>query len=342
MAYDRYDTRHGPRDDHQRWFEDRHRGRRGERGFFERAADEIGSWFGGPDDDDHFRDEHYRPERGFRERGHGRGDDRERGGPERGYEQGQRGWRERGREWLSQARDDGREWFGGRDRGRNRDEEHGWFRTDSYRPDRDPYLNRPSRDQREGGYRPVTGDYGRSGGGRPETEWDRDDYRRTSFAGSSERSQHHDPHYQEWRERRMQELDRDYHDYHRERQSRFEDDFSNWRKQRQSKRQLLGEVREHMEVVGSDGEHVGTVDKVAGDRLILAKSDPASGGAHHSLNCTEVERIDDNRVLLSVSAEEARRRWRDEDRSRALFERPEQGEAGPRMLNRSFSGTYRD
>jgi hypothetical protein len=140
----------------------------------------------------------------------------------------------------------------------------------------------------------------------------------------------------------MSEIDQDYHDYHRERQSRFEDDFAGWRSKRQEKRGLLGRIREHMDVVGSDGEHIGTVDKVAGDRIVLTKSDPASGGRHHSLTCSAVDRIEDNRVILDSSAKDARTRWRDEDRSRALFERHEQGEDGPGVLNRSFSGTYRD
>ena len=48
-----------------------------------------------------------------------------------------------------------------------------------------------------------------------------------------------------------------------------------------------------------------------------------------------------DRLILDASAEQARRRWRDEDRGRALFEREDQGEAGPHMLDRSFSGTYR-
>jgi hypothetical protein len=46
-------------------------------------------------------------------------------------------------------------------------------------------------------------------------------------------------------------------------------------------------------------------------------------------------------VILDCSAEQARERWRDESRSRALFEREDQGEMGPRTLNRSFEGTYR-
>ena len=53
MAYDRYDTRDAPRDERSRWSDDRYsdrdRSRRDERGFFERAGDEVASWFG--DDD---------------------------------------------------------------------------------------------------------------------------------------------------------------------------------------------------------------------------------------------------------------------------------------------------
>ena len=89
----------------------------------------------------------------------------------------------------------------------------------------------------------------------------------------------HDPHYQEWRQRQIDELDRDYDDYRREHQSNFESDFGNWRQRRQTKRQMLGDIREHMEVVGSDDEHVGTVDRVAGDRIILTKQRSASPAA---------------------------------------------------------------
>ena len=139
----------------------------------------------------------------------------------------------------------------------------------------------------------------------------------------------------------MERLDRDYDDYRRERQSHFEDDFGSWRQRRMSKRQLLRDIREHMEVVGSDDQHVGSVDRVAGDRIILTRSDPQSGGVHHSLSCADVDRIEGDRVILDCSAEKARERWRDEDRERALFEREDQGRAGPGILDRSFSGTYR-
>ena len=139
----------------------------------------------------------------------------------------------------------------------------------------------------------------------------------------------------------MDELDRDYDAYRSENQSRFESDFGSWRQRRQEKRGILGQVREHMEVVGSDDKHVGKVDKVAGDRIVLAKSDPESGGVHHSLSCSDIDRVEGDRVILDCSADQARNRWRDESRSRALFEREDQGEMGPRMLDRSFEGTYR-
>ena len=197
--------------------------------------------------------------------------------------------------------------------------------------------------ERDRDYRPLAGDYGRSDGGVEdrETEWGRDPYRRTSFAGSRARSNHDDPHYEEWRRRQVEGLDRDYDDYRRERQSHFEDDFGNWRQRRMSKRELLRGIREHMEVVGSDEKHVGSVDRIAGDRIILTRSDPQSGGVHHSLSCSDVDRIEGDRVILDCTAEKARERWRDEDRERALFEREDQGRAGPGILDRSFSGTYR-
>jgi hypothetical protein len=61
---------------------------------------------------------------------------------------------------------------------------------------------------------------------------------------------------------------------------------------------MLGTVREHMDVIGNDEQHVGTVDRVAGDRLILTKSDPESGGVHHSLSCADIDRVEDQRVIL--------------------------------------------
>ncbi len=68
------------------------------------------------------------------------------------------------------------------------------------------------------------------------------------------------------------------------------------------------QIREHMEVVGSDNGHVGTVDKVEGDRIKMTKQDDPDGtGAHHHyLSLDAVASVSGNQVLLSVPAEQAK------------------------------------
>lgn len=66
------------------------------------------------------------------------------------------------------------------------------------------------------------------------------------------------------------------------------------------------QIKEHMEVKGSDGGHVGTVDRVEGNRIKLTKSDPASGGVHHYLDLGMVDEIRDDAVCLSKTADEAK------------------------------------
>jgi hypothetical protein len=152
---------------------------------------------------------------------------------------------------------------------------------------------------------------------------------------------HHDPNYSEWRQRQIEQLDRDYHDYRQEHQSKFEQDFGGWREKRQTQRQHLGRVTEHMEVVGSDGERIGTVDKVRDGRIILTKNDPNAGGVHHSIPCSWIESVDE-RVTVNKTAQQAVSQWESEEQNRALFERGDEGSGGPHMLNRSFSNTYSD
>ena len=152
---------------------------------------------------------------------------------------------------------------------------------------------------------------------------------------------HHDPHYSEWRQRQIEQLDNDYHAYRQEHQSKFEQDFGGWREKRQTQRQHMGWASEHMEVIGSDGQHIGTVDKVRGDRIILTKNDENAGGIHHSIPCSWIESVDEQ-VKVNKTAEEAMKAWRDEEQNRALFDRGNEGSDGPHMLNRSSSGTYSD
>lgn len=150
----------------------------------------------------------------------------------------------------------------------------------------------------------------------------------------------HDPDYHSWRRGQIAALDRDYDEYSKENQSRFEREFGAWRERRGEQRRAVGQVKEQMEVTGADGSHVGTVDKVRGERIVLARNDRDAGGLHHSIPCGWIERVDD-KVVLNIDAEEAKTRWRNERRSRALFER-ERDDEGPHMLNRSFAGTYPD
>ncbi|HEY0326500.1 MAG TPA: DUF2171 domain-containing protein, partial [Allosphingosinicella sp.] len=120
-----------------------------------------------------------------------------------------------------------------------------------------------------------------------------------------------------------------------------ESEFGSWRERRGEQRQSMGRVTEHMDVVGSDGQHVGTGDKVSDGRIVLTKSDPSAGGHHHSIPCGWLDSVDD-KVILNKTAEQAMQAWRDEESNRALFERGDSGRGGPHILERSFSGTYRD
>ena len=66
----------------------------------------------------------------------------------------------------------------------------------------------------------------------------------------------------------------------------------------------ISEIKEHMEVIGADGVHVGTVDKVEGDRIKLTKADSGQGshqGHHHFLSTGLVADIEGNKVRLSAT-----------------------------------------
>lgn len=155
----------------------------------------------------------------------------------------------------------------------------------------------------------------------------------------------HDPHYRSWRDRQMEALDRDYDDYRREHQSRFDSDFAGWRGKRQGQRDQLKQVQEHQEVVGSDGQHVGKVDHVRGDRILLAKNDTNAGGHHHSIPSSWITKVGD-KVEIDRTAEQAQKAWKDEEGNSAIGGSQsgntwsEDRHGGPRNLNRSFSGTY--
>jgi hypothetical protein len=69
-------------------------------------------------------------------------------------------------------------------------------------------------------------------------------------------------------------------------------------------------IKEQMEVVGSDGVHVGTVDHLEGpDMVKLAKSDPDADGEHHFIPLAWVDHVE-MKVHLKQSGAEAKARWK--------------------------------
>ena len=64
-------------------------------------------------------------------------------------------------------------------------------------------------------------------------------------------------------------------------------------------------INEHMEVIGADGVHLGTVDKVEGDRIKLTKADSGQGsheGHHHYISTGLVAAVEGDTVRLSANA----------------------------------------
>jgi len=71
------------------------------------------------------------------------------------------------------------------------------------------------------------------------------------------------------------------------------------------------EIREHMEVVGSDGGHVGRVDHVMGDEIELTKMDLGAGFKHHMIPVSWVDHVDDDKLCLNRTKDAAKDAWRE-------------------------------
>ncbi|RAK51255.1 DUF2171 domain-containing protein [Phenylobacterium deserti] len=70
------------------------------------------------------------------------------------------------------------------------------------------------------------------------------------------------------------------------------------------------EIFEHMEVVGSDGGHVGRVDHVVGDEIELSKLDLTAGLKHHMIPRSWVDRVEEDTVYLNITKEAAKAAWK--------------------------------
>lgn len=67
-------------------------------------------------------------------------------------------------------------------------------------------------------------------------------------------------------------------------------------------------IQEHAEVIGADGIHIGTVDRVEANRIKLTKGDSGQGshrGHHHFVPLSLVAEIEDGTVRLSANADVA-------------------------------------
>jgi hypothetical protein len=73
-------------------------------------------------------------------------------------------------------------------------------------------------------------------------------------------------------------------------------------------------IQEHMEVIGADGVHVGTVDHVEGDRIKLTRKDSGAdiegaegshAGHHHFISLGLVAEVEGDKVRLSANADVA-------------------------------------
>ena len=61
-------------------------------------------------------------------------------------------------------------------------------------------------------------------------------------------------------------------------------------------------IREHMEVIGADGVHIGTVDRVEGDRIKLIRADSglAHQEHHHFIPRGLVAEVEGDQVRLTA------------------------------------------
>ncbi len=81
----------------------------------------------------------------------------------------------------------------------------------------------------------------------------------------------------------------------------------NYRTKNLTPQHTLG-IEEQMEVVGSDGNRVGTVDGIVADQIKLTKND-SPDGQHHFISTKLVASVAQNKVKLTQTADETRRQW---------------------------------
>ncbi len=70
----------------------------------------------------------------------------------------------------------------------------------------------------------------------------------------------------------------------------------------------VAQIKEHAEVIGADGVHIGTVDHVEDNRIKLTKEDSGEGshrGHHHYIPLGLVAEVEGDKVRLSANGDVA-------------------------------------
>ena len=80
----------------------------------------------------------------------------------------------------------------------------------------------------------------------------------------------------------------------------------------------LSQIREHMDIIGADGVHLGTVDRIEGERIKMTRKDSGAthGEHHHFIPGGLIAEVEGDQVRLSANA----------DVAASLFEEEEDGQ----------------
>jgi hypothetical protein len=73
------------------------------------------------------------------------------------------------------------------------------------------------------------------------------------------------------------------------------------------------DIREHMQVLASDGQRIGTVDGMEGANFIKLTQNDSEDGKHHWIQRDWVESMDGDALRLSMDAESVRDHWYNEN-----------------------------
>ena len=69
------------------------------------------------------------------------------------------------------------------------------------------------------------------------------------------------------------------------------------------------DLKEHMEVLGSDGKHLGTIDHLEGPNQIKLTKTDSPDGKHHVIPVDWIDHVDQH-VHLNKTSKDAQAKWK--------------------------------